>query len=140
MSIDAQQQLHLLLDAAAKGLLPLGTAMHKHDGVRNVQGCIAGPVWQSTASMLAWKPPVTKCASCCLPSGSYFLLLTLLLLTSFVVSFPEHQLSDDHDLHGVNLHGDRDASLHDDDDDDDDDDASLHDDDDANLRDACRQR
>lgn len=52
--------------------LQLGTAVHKHDCMHNVQGCNAGSVWQSTAPMLAWKPPVTKCASCCLPCGSYF--------------------------------------------------------------------
>lgn len=65
------------------------------------------------ASMLAWKPPVIKCASCCLPCGSYFLLLTWLSFSSFVVSLHEDQSSADHDLRGVSLHGDRDARLHD---------------------------
>ena len=92
---------------------------------------------------------VRSCASCRLSFGPYSLLLTL-LFTSFVVSLYEDQSGDDHDLHGVNLHGDRDASLHDQhdanlrDDTNLHDDASLHDDvnlhDDANLCGACRQR
>lgn len=65
MSVDAQQQLHLLLDAAAKGLLQLGTAMHKRECIRDIQGCNAGSVWHSNASFLAWKQRVTLQAIMC---------------------------------------------------------------------------
>lgn len=46
MSIDAQQLLRLSLDAAAKGLLQLGTAMHKHDCIYI---CLGLQCWLSVA-------------------------------------------------------------------------------------------
>lgn len=87
---------------------------------------------------MAQKFLVTKCASCCSLFGPYSLPLTL-LFTSFVVSLHADHSSDDHDLHGVNLHGDCHASLHDDGDGADHD-VFLHDDHGASLCDACRQR